>query len=80
MIAVDETHALIGSINLDNRSFFIQYEDGVWVFGNKVARQVHRDIEDAIARSYRVNIEEIQNAGLLRNSLGYLLRLFSPLM
>ncbi len=80
MIAVDETHALVGSINLDNRSFFIQYEDGVWVFGNKIVRRVHRDIENAIAQSYRVTIPEIRDAGLLRNSVGYLLRLFSPLL
>jgi cardiolipin synthase len=80
MIAVDKTHALVGSINLDNRSFFIQYEDGVWVFGNKTVRQVHRDIENAIDRSYRVTVPEIRDAGLLRNSVGYLMRLFSPLM
>lgn len=80
MIVADQTHALVGSVNLDNRSFYIQYEDGVWVFGNKIARRVHRDIEDAISKSYRVSIEEIRNAGFLRNSAGYLLRLFSPLM
>ena len=80
MIAVDETHALVSSINLDNRSFYIQYEDGVWVFGNEIARHVHSDIEAAIAKSCRVTIPEIRDAGVLRNSVGYLLRLFSPLM
>jgi cardiolipin synthase len=80
MIAVDDTHALVSSINLDNRSFYIQYEDGVWFFGNKAVHRVHRDIENAIARSCRVTIPEIRDAGFLRNSIGYMLRMFSPLM
>lgn len=80
MIAVDQTHALVGSINLDNRSFYIQYEDGVWVFDNDIAPKVHRDIEEIIAKSYRVNPSEIRDEGFLRNSIGYLMRLFSPLM
>ena len=80
MIAVDDTHAIVSSINLDNRSFYIQYEDGVWFYGNKEVDRVHRDIEDAIAKSTRVSIPEIRDAGFLRNSVGYILRMFSPLM
>jgi cardiolipin synthase len=80
MIAVDGTHAMVSSINLDNRSFYIQYEDGVWFYGNNEVRRVHRDIEDAIAKSSRVTIPEIRDAGFLRNSVGYILRMFSPLM
>lgn len=80
MIVADDTHALVGSINLDNRSFYIQYEDGVWLYGNKVVSEVKADIEQAISQSCRVTIPEIQGAGFVRNSLGLVLRIFSPLM
>ncbi len=80
LIAVDDTHAMVSSINLDNRSFYIQYEAGVWFYGNKEVRRVHRDIEEAIGKSSRVTIPEIRDAGFIRNSVGYIMRLFSPLM
>ncbi len=80
MIVVDDAHALIGSINLDNRSFYIQYEDGVWLSGNHVVSEVKKDIEKAISESCRVSIEEIRKGGILRNAFGLLLRIFSPMM
>lgn len=80
MIVVDDAHALIGSINLDNRSFYIQYEDGVWLSGNHVVADIRKDIEKSISESCRVSIEEIRKAGVIRNAFGLLLRIFSPMM
>lgn len=80
MIVVDDVHALIGSINLDNRSFYIQYEDGVWLTGNHVVSDMRKDIEKAITESSLVSVEEIRKSGFIRNALGLLLRIFSPMM
>jgi cardiolipin synthase len=80
MLVVDDAHALIGSINLDNRSFYIQYEDGVWLSGNPVVKDMRKDIEKAISESCRVSIEEIKKGGVVRNAFGLLLRIFSPMM
>lgn len=80
MIVVDDVHALIGSINLDNRSFYIQYEDGVWLSGNLVVKDMRKDIEKSISESTRVSIDEIKKGGVVRNAFGLLLRIFSPMM
>jgi len=80
MIVADDVHALVSTINLDNRSFYSQYEDGVWFCGKKAVSDVKMDIEDAVAQSFRVSADDLKKIGPLRSSLGLLLRIFSPLM
>lgn len=80
MIVADDVHALVGTINLDNRSFYSQYEDGVWFCGKKAVADVKTDIENSLARSYRVTLEDCKKIGPLRYAFGLLLRMFSPLM
>jgi len=80
MVVADDIHALVGTINLDNRSFYSQYEDGVWFCGKKAVADVKQDIESAVARSYRVTVEDLKKVGTLRSAFGLLLRIFSPLM
>lgn len=80
MIVADDIHALVSTINLDSRSFYSQYEDGVWFCGKKAVSDVKGDIESAIAQSRRVTTEDLKQIGLLRTSFGLLLRIFSPLM
>jgi cardiolipin synthase len=80
MVVADDIHALVGTINLDNRSFYSQYEDGVWFCGKQAVTEVKNDIEHSVSQSYRVTKEDMNKIGLIRASLGYILRLFSPLM
>ena len=80
MVVADDIHALVGTINLDNRSFYSQYEDGVWFCGKKAVADVKKDIESAVAVSYRVTVEDSKKVGPFRSALGLLLRIFSPLM
>ncbi len=80
MVVADDIHALVGTINLDNRSFYSQYEDGVWFCGKKAVAEVKNDIEQSVAQSYRVTKDDMKKIGLIRASFGYILRVFSPLM
>lgn len=80
MIVADDVHALVGTINLDNRSFYSQYEDGVWFCGKKAVADVRKDIEDTLKLSDRVTVEDCRKIGRLRSVFGLFLRIFSPLM
>lgn len=80
MIVADDIHALVGTINLDNRSFYSQYEDGVWFCGKKAVTDVRDDIDAAIAKSFRVTKEDCRKIGMFRTFFGLLMRVFSPLM
>lgn len=80
MIIVDRAHAIVSSVNLDNRSFYTQYECGVWFFDSPEIERMADDFDEIISHSYAVTVEEIRAEGLIRNSLGHLMRIFSPLM
>ncbi len=80
MIVSDDAHALVGTINLDNRSFYSQYEDGVWFCGKPSVLAVKEDIEKTIEISYQVTAEDCKKTGLFSDLPGLLFRLFSPLM
>ena len=80
LIVVDGTEALVSTINLDNRSFYSQYEDGVWFCGCEAVSAAARDIEDTIAVSQRVTRQDCDSLSVMRRFLGMILRLFSPLM
>ena len=80
MIVSDDSEALVSTINLDNRSFYSQYEDGVWFCGSDAVSDVKRDIEEALSVSRRVTREDCDSLHVLRRFLGVLLRLFAPLM
>lgn len=80
MIVADDIHALVGTINLDNRSFYSQYEDGVLFCGKKAVADVRADIEATVAESFRVTREDCDKIGTLRSAFGLFLRVFSPLM
>jgi len=80
MIVVDDIHAQVGTINLDNRSFFSQYEDAVWFCGKKAVTDVREDFEKSITQSTKVTADTCRKIGPFRIAFGLLLRVFSPLM
>jgi cardiolipin synthase len=80
MIVADDIHALVGTINLDNRSFYSQYEDGVLFCDNKAVSAVRADIEATVAQSIQVTRADCDKIGTLRAAFGLFLRVFSPLM
>ena len=80
MIVADDIHALVSTINLDNRSFYSQYEDGVWFCGKDAVSHVKKDIENTIRESKRVTSSDLKKIGKFRSLFGLLLRAFSPLM
>ncbi len=80
MMVTDKRHAIVGSINLDYRSFNLQYEVAVWCCGGTVPDQVHTDIQQVIAASAPITLETWQQRKWYRKLLQPILKLFAPLM
>lgn len=59
-ILSDDDHAVTGSINMDYRSFYLHFENGVWICGDPVLRDIKRDMLATLAQC-----EEITLAGYL---------------
>ena len=73
----DREAALIGSTNMDYRSFQLHYECGVMFYGAPVIGDIRRDMESIMARSARVDLEKWRGRSWVRKCLERVLRIFS---
>lgn len=67
----------IGSANLDQRSFFTNYEDDVVVYDEDTASEGRRIYLDQLAGSREVTWEEVRGWSVLRRMAGGFVRIFS---
>ena len=78
-IISDDDNAVVGSINLDYRSFYLHYENGVWICGAPVLAEIKKDILDIIAKSEEVALAEWKARPWHIKLAEPLIRLFGPL-
>lgn len=76
-LVADGEIALLGTINMDYRSFQLHYECGVVFYGAPVIADVVRDMEDIVSRSELVEPERWEKRSWFRKMLEKLLRIFS---
>ncbi len=76
-LVADGEMALLGTINMDYRSFQLHYECGVAFYGSPVIADVVRDMEGIMERSAAVDLERWQKRSGFRKVLEKVLRMFS---
>ncbi|NLW60605.1 MAG: cardiolipin synthase [Firmicutes bacterium] len=79
-IISDDDHAVTGSINMDYRSFNLQFENGVWICGAPVLKAIKEDILATFAVSEEIDLAAWQRRSWLVKSLEGVFRLFAPLL
>ena len=75
-----EDLAIVGTINMDYRSFHLQYECGVLISNNEVVDVIRQDILDTIELCKEVTYEEWKARPLYIKLYQLVLNLFSTLM
>ncbi len=76
-LVADGEMALLGTINMDYRSFQLHYECGVAFYGSPVIADVVRDMEGIMERSAAVDLGRWQKRSGFRKVLEKVLRMFS---
>ena len=76
----DDDTATVGSINLDFRSLYLHFENGVFIYDNPEVQKVEEDFQNTLAKCHKVTVTEVRNRGVLMKVAGQVLRLVSPLM
>lgn len=80
MLLCDDKIATVGTINFDYRSFYHNYECGVWLYNTDSIIDIKNDFVDILNKSTEVTGEYIKNnIGLFNSFLGGILKLFAPL-
>ena len=80
LMVFDDKCATVGSVNLDFRSLFLHYENGVFFCDAPAVEAVKTDIEQTLAQSREITLEEVMNRPWYRKLTGAVFSLFSPLM
>lgn len=80
MIVSDDDQAFVGTINMDYRSFFLHFEDGVWFCGGTVVDRVLKDVQDIFAVSHEVSLEECRQRPWYYRLASSVFRIFAPMM
>lgn len=74
-----ENSVIIGTINMDYRSFYLHYENGVWMSGKEIQEAVREDFFKTFEISKEITYEEWMNRPRRWKVVQPLLNLFSTL-
>lgn len=79
-IVSDDEKAVVGSINMDFRSFYFSFECGVLLYRNTAVAGLENDFETALKKCLTVTHDFYKKQLLIGRIAGKVLRLFAPLM
>ena len=75
----DGKYAMIGTVNLDYRSLVHHFENGVWMYGCEVIRDIEDDIRETIGKSIKIEPEMLKT-WIIRRFIRSVVRVFAPLL
>ncbi len=78
-IVSDDEYAVVGTSNMDFRSFYLQFECGVFLKGKKIAGEIVDDLQKTCDLSQEMTVESTKVHLPMRIIRG-ILRFFAPLM
>lgn len=80
IIIADGKIATVGTVNFDYRSFYHNYECGVWLYNTNSINDIKNDFEETLEKSIEVTNDFIKaNITWFKYIYGEILKLFAPL-
>ena len=76
----DDSVAIIGSTNIDYRSYYLNYECGVFLYKNKAVMDMKNDFLETLQYCQEVTLDDVKKTRLWKRIVQALLGLFSPLL
>lgn len=76
----DDEIAVVGTINLDYRSLYLHFEDGVWIYGNDVIWSMKEDFVQTLEDCHTVPLEFCKNRKIPVRIMQNVLRAFAPML
>ncbi|HHV64198.1 MAG TPA: cardiolipin synthase [Peptococcaceae bacterium] len=76
----DHEYGVVGTINMDYRSLFLHFECGVWLYGCGVIKDMYNDFINTLEKCQEITLQDLQRIHWYKKLLGFILRIFAPLM
>ena len=80
IFAVDDRFGTVGTINMDYRSMFLHFENGIMLYDTPTVLDIKQDFLATQAVSQPVALKECQSVSVFRRLLRALLRILAPLL
>ncbi|MBR1832939.1 MAG: cardiolipin synthase [Ruminiclostridium sp.] len=80
MIISDDTTSIVGTCNFDYRSFYLHFENGVWMHKSKAVMQAKDSFLKALEVSQKITPEFCSNVRFGKQVIRSLLKVLSPLL
>ena len=80
IVVSDDSVATIGTTNFDFRSFYLNYECGIWIHNTKEELKIKEDFINNISKCIEIKLETWKNRKFEIKILEAILRLISPLL
>ncbi|NLO10389.1 MAG: cardiolipin synthase [Clostridiales bacterium] len=77
---LNEDSAIVGTMNMDYRSFHLHYECGAWICNHEVINTIKDDLLKTMAECHEVTLDEWKKRPLFIKIYEKILNLFSTLM
>ena len=76
----DGEKAVVGSVNMDFRSQYLNFECGVYIYENPVVKDIRYDFDETLKKCVRMTKESVDALPTLHKFCGKAMRLIAPLM
>lgn len=76
----DDKAAIVGTINMDYRSLYLHFENGVWMCQNQAVMDIKKDYMETLKKCRRISLGFCKNRNIVVRGLQSVLRLFAPLL
>lgn len=76
----DDEVGVVGTINLDYRSLYLHFEDGVWIYKNKVIEEIKEDFVETLHYCEPISLEFCRGRNIVVRGMQSILRLFAPML
>lgn len=76
----DDICAVVGTVNLDYRSFYHHFECGAYFYDNKVVGNVEEDFQNTLLKCREVTMDYYKQIPMYQKLIGRVFKLLAPLM
>ena len=76
----DDELAVIGSINMDYRSLYLHFENGVWLYRSQAVCAMREDYLKTQEACRQVTLEFCKSRNMVVRAVQSVLRLFAPML
>lgn len=76
----DDEIGVVGTINLDYRSLYLHFENGVWMYKNRVVNDIRQDFVETLDYCQAIDLEFCRNRNIIVRGIQSVMRLLAPLL